>query len=160
MCSSDLRNVASTVGGVYTATAVNGVAISTPVASVSAAAGLSQADIDAGTNVKFYVCNSYNKETKKALSDVAAAAGKNIAAYVNFDLYTISKAGVVTSVKNTSEPVTLTVGLPARIAKGENTVSLLCIDKDGKTVILEDTDTDPRTVTVNTTVFGAFAVIY
>ena len=91
------RSMSSSVSGIYIATAIRGIAVATPSAAVSAAAGLSQADIDAGTNVRFYVCNSSNKEAKAALTSAAAATGKSVAAYVNFDLYTISDFGVVPS---------------------------------------------------------------
>lgn len=154
------RVVSSTVSGVYIATAIRGVAVTTPAVSVSAAAGLSQADIDSGTNVRFYVCNSTNKEAKDALSSAATAAGKKVAAYVNFDLYTISKKGVVTAVRNSSEPIALTFGLPGHIANAGNNVSIMCIDKDGKTVVMEDTDTEPGTLTVNASVFGVYAIVY
>ncbi len=152
--------VKSTVGGVFAGTVVNGTAVLSPVASVAAAAGLSQADVDAGTNVRFYVCNSTDKEAKAALQSAAAAAGKNLAGYLNVDMYTITKKGTVTSIKNAMEPITLTFALPGRIAKAENNVSILCIDKDGKTVEMKDTDTDARTLTVEASVFGVYAIVY
>lgn len=154
------KNVKSTVGGVFIATAVNGVAVTSPVASVNAAIGLSQADVDAGTNARFYICNSSNKEMKAALQSVAAATGKTVGAYINVDLYTITKKGTVTAIRNTAEPITMTFGLPGRIANAGNGVSVICIDKDGQTVIMEDTDTDPKTLTVNTNVFGVYAIVY
>lgn len=153
------RNVTTTVGGVFVATAVNGAAITTPYASVASAAGLSQADIDAGTNVRFYICNSTNKAMKDALKSAAEATGKNVAAYINVDLYTITKKGAVTAIRNATAPVTMTFGLPGRIA-GSN-ASIMCVDSTtGKAVVMEDTDTDPRTITVDATVFGVYAIVY
>lgn len=154
------KSVKSTVGGIFIATAVNGVAITSPIASVNAAIGLSQADVDAGTNARFYICNSANKEMKAALQSVAAATGKTVGAYLNVDLYTITKKGTVTAIRNTSEPVTMTFGLPGRIANAGSSVSVICIDKDGKSVVMEDTDTDPKTLTINTNVFGVYAIVY
>lgn len=153
------KAVKSTVGGIFTASAVNGTVVTTPAASVAAAAGLSQADIDAGTNVRFYVCDSINKEAKAALKSVAEAAGKNVAAYINVDLYTITKKGVVTAIRSTSEPVTMVFGLPSRISKAGN-VSVMCIDTNGKAVVMEDKDTDPKTLTIDTNVFGVYAIVY
>ena len=121
---------------------------------------MSQADIDAGTNVRFYVCNSSNKEAKAALTSAAAATGKSVAAYVNFDLYTISKKGVVTAVKNASTPIELTIGLPKNVANTGKNVSIICIDKDGKAVVMDDIDTDPNTITINASVFGVYAIVY
>lgn len=154
------RSMSSSVSGIYIATAIRGIAVATPSASVSAAAGLSQADIDAGTNVRFYVCNSSNKEAKAALTSAAAATGKSVAAYVNFDLYTISKKGVVTAVKNASTPIELTIGLPKNVANAGKNVSIICIDKDGKAVVMDDIDTDPNTITINASVFGVYAIVY
>lgn len=154
------KSVKSTVGGIFIATAVNGVAVTSPVASVNAAIGLTQADVDAGTNARFFICNSANKEMKAALQSAAAAAGKTVGAYLNVDLYTITKKGTVTAIRNTAEPITMTFGLPGRIANAGSSVSVICIDKDGKSVVMEDTDTDPKTLTVNTNVFGVYAIVY
>lgn len=154
------KSVKSTVGGIFIATAVNGVAVTSPVASVNAAIGLTQADVDAGTNARFFICNSANKEMKAALQSAAAAAGKTVGAYLNIDLYTITKKGTVTAIRNTAEPITMTFGLPGRIANAGSSVSVICIDKDGKSVVMEDTDTDPKTLTVNTNVFGVYAIVY
>lgn len=154
------KSVKSTVGGVFIATAVNGVAITSPAASVNAAIGLSQADTDAGTNAKFYICNSADKEMKAALQSAASAAGKTTGAYLNVDLYTITKKGTVTAIRNAAEPVTMTFGLPGHIANANSPVSVICIDTDGKTVVMEDTDTDPKTLTINTNVFGVYAIVY
>lgn len=154
------KSVKSTVGGIFMATAVNGVAVTSPVASVNAAIGLSQADVDAGTNARFYICNSSNKEMKAALQSAAAATGKTVGAYINVDLYTITKKGTVTAIRNTEEPITMTFGLPGRIANAGNSVSVICIDQNGKSVVMEDTDTDPKTLTINTNVFGVYAIVY
>ncbi len=154
------KSVKSTVGGIFIATAVNGVAVTSPVASVNAAIGLTQADVDAGTNARFFICNSADKEMRAALQSAAAAAGKTVGAYLNIDLYTITKKGTVTAIRNTAEPITMTFGLPGRIANAGSSVSVICIDKDGKSVVMEDTDTDPKTLTVNTNVFGVYAIVY
>lgn len=154
------KSVKSTVGGIFMATAVNGVAVTSPIASVNAAIGLSQADVDAGTNARFYICNSSNKEMKAALQSAAAATGKTVGAYINVDLYTITKKGTVTAIRNTEEPITMTFGLPGRIANAGNSVSVICIDQNGKSVVMEDTDTDPKTLTINTNVFGVYAIVY
>lgn len=154
------KNMQSTVGGVFIATAVNGAAVTTPVASLNAAIGLSQADVDAGTNARFYICNSTNKETKAALQSVAEATGKTVGAYINVDLYTITKQGKVTAVRNSVEPVTMTFGLPGRIVNAGSSASVICIGTDGKSVVMEDTDTDPKTLTIDTKVFGVYAIVY
>ena len=154
------KRVASTIGGIFTATSVNGVAITTPKENLAAAVGLSEADVKAGTNVRSYICDNHDKASKAALQSAAEAAGKTVAGYINIDLYTITKKGVVTKVTSSTEPVTITLALPGRLAKTNNNFSIIAIDQDGKTVVMDDVDTDPKTITINTKVFGAYSIVY
>lgn len=149
----------STVGGVYTATSMNNVAVTSPAATVAAAIGLSEADVAAGTNVRTYICDSRNREMKDALKAVAETSGRNIVAYIDIDLYTITKAGVVTNVRNTAAPVTITFGLPGSLANAGHTYSILCLNPDGTPAIFEDIDTNNATVTINATAFGTYAIM-
>lgn len=149
----------ATVGGVYTATSMNSVAITSPTATVAAAAGLSEADVAAGTNVRSYICDSRNREMKDALKAVADANGRRIVAYIDVDLYTITKAGVVTNIRNTIAPVTITFGLPGSLANAGHTYSVLCMNPDGTPVIFEDIDANNATVTINATAFGTYAIM-
>lgn len=150
---------ASTVGGVYTATSMNNVAVTSPAAAVAAAAGLSEADVAAGTNVRTYICDSRNREMKDALKAVAETSGRSIVAYLNVDLYTITKAGVVTNIRNTAAPVTMTFGLPGSLANAGHSYSILCLNPDGTPVLFEDIDTNNATITINATAFGTYAVV-
>lgn len=149
----------STVGGVYAATSMNSVAVTSPVATVAAAAGLSEADVAAGTNVRTYICDSRNREMKDALKAVADTSGRSIVAYLNIDLYTITKDGVVTNVRNTVAPVTMTFGLPGSLANAGHSYSILCLNPDGTPVLFEDVDTNNATITINATAFGTYAVV-
>lgn len=150
---------ASTVGGVYTATSMNNVAVTSPAAAVAAAAGLSEADVAAGTNVRTYICDSRNREMKDALKTVAETSGRSIVAYLDVDLYTITKAGVVTNIRNTAAPVTMTFGLPGSLANAGHSYSILCLNPDGTPVLFEDIDTNNATITINATAFGTYAVV-
>ncbi len=140
----------STVGGIYAAYSMNGIAVTTEYAAVASAAGLSAEQVAAGTNVKFYFCDSYVKEEKAALSSATDVLGKQVAAYINTDMYTIDKVGIIRRVRETSEEVTLVLGLPKRFINSNNTFSIIGIKPNGDTVILEVLDTDPNTITVNT----------
>ncbi len=152
--------VTSSIGGINTASAVSATVVSTPVESLAAAIGLSESDRKAGTNIRSYICDNRDKASKAALQSAAEAAGKTVAGYVNMDLYTITKKGVVSKVTASTEPVTVTFALPARLAKTNANFSVLAIGADGKAVIMNDVDTDPRTLTFNTKVFGAFTIVY
>ncbi len=152
--------VTSSIGGIHTATAVSATVVSTPKANLASAIGLSEADLQAGTNIRSYICDNRDKASKAALQSAAEAAGKTVAGYVNMDLYTITKKGVVSKVTASTEPVTVTFALPARLAKTNANFSVLAIDADGKAVIMDDVDTDSKTLTFNTKVFGAFTIVY
>ncbi len=152
--------VKSTVGGIFTATSVTGTAITTPKDVLASAVGLSDAEIKAGTNVRSYICDNRDKASKAALQSAAETAGKTVAGYVNMDLYSITKRGVVTKITSSSEPVTITFALPGRLMNANHSYSILAIDKDGKTVIMNDVDTDSKTLTINTKVFGAYSIVY
>ena len=148
----------SAVGGVYTAKSVNGVAVTSPVANVAAAAGLNETDVANGTNVRFYVCDSRNKEAKTALKDVADASGRRIIAYIDADLYTITKDGVVSNIRMATSPVTMVFGLPGSLIDQGHTYSVICLAPDGTAVVFDDVDTNNATVTINANVFGTYAI--
>lgn len=152
--------VTSTVGGIFTATSVTGTAITTPMANLASAIGLSSAELQAGTNVRSYICDNRDQASRASLQNAAAAAGKTVAGFVNMDLYTITKRGVVTKVTTASEPVTVAFGIPGRFVNANRNFSILVIDPTGKTVVMDDIDTDPRSITINTKVFGAFSIVY
>lgn len=152
--------IKSKVDGIYTARTVKGVAITSTAAEVAEAAGLTDADVAAGTKVKAYVCDSRDKEAKKALAAYAAENGKTVVATINVDLYSITKKGVVTAVKTTAKPVSLTIGLPGRVAKEGNSFSIIAIDENGKVVVMNDVDADAATLTVNASSFGVYAIVY
>lgn len=152
------RVVESTVGGVYTAKSVNGVAIAAPIADVAAAAGLSEADIANGTNVRFYVCDSRKREVKDALKGVADASGRRVVAYIDADMYTITKAGVVTNIRTTTAPVAMIFGLQGSLINEGHTYSVIALAPDGNAVVFNDMDTNNATITINANVFGTYAI--
>lgn len=149
------KSVTSTVGGVYSASGVAGTAVITPKAAIQLAIGVTEP----GTNISFYVCDT--KPAKNpALNDAVGASGKKVATFLRADMYAISKDGKVSPVRSSSELVTLLFGVPSGLRSNGNSFSIICIDKEGKTVVFEDTDSDPNTITINANVFGAYAVVY
>ncbi len=130
------------------------------MANLASAIGLSSAEVQAGTNVRSYICDNRDQASRASLQNAAAAAGKTVAGFVNMDLYTITKRGVVTKVTTASEPVTVAFGIPGRFVNANRNFSILVIDPTGKTVVMDDIDTDPRSITINTKVFGAFSIVY
>ncbi len=153
-------SVRSSVGGIFTATSVTGTAITTPMANLASAIGLSSAELQAGTTVRSYICDNRDQASRASLQSAATAAGKTVAGFVNMDLYTITKRGVVSKITTSAEPVTIAFGIPGRFVNANRNFSILAIDPTGKAVIMDDVDTDPRSITINTKVFGAFSIVY
>lgn len=150
------KTVKSTVGGIYDVKSVKGIAIVTPKADVAKAAGLSDEDVANGTNIRTYVYDSQNKAAKAALKEAADSLGKTVAAYVDVDMYSVTKKGVVTKINSTAAPVSVLIGAPS----AAHTYSVIALGQDGKAVTFEDTDADSLTLTVNANVFGTYAIVY
>lgn len=144
------------------AAGINGAVVTTPQETMNASAGLSPQDVAAGTNAKLYMGNTYKKAEKTALNDAVSQLGANLMTMVNVDLYTIAKNGTVTAIRtlNGEEGVRVVIGLPAGIAKDGRSFSLVYMDENGKAVEIPDLDNDPRTLTVDLTRFGSFAIVY
>lgn len=75
-------------------------------------------------------------------------------------MYSITKDGKITKLNSSKEPVSLMFGLPKHAIDANRTYSVLCVTADGKVVELKDTDNDPSTLTVDTTVFGKYVIVY
>lgn len=161
---SDGKVLVSTSPLSFYAADIRGAAVATPKDTVYAAAGLSQEDMDKGTNAKFYVGNPYRKADKDALRQAASQVEGQIISMLTIDLYTITERGWIENVRNlkegTQESIKMVLGIPAGAVKEGRTFSLVCLDENGKTVELPDTDSDPNTVTVELSRFGSFALIY
>lgn len=155
--TSSVAGVKSTTAGVYMATSVNGTAITTSVANIASSYGL-------GAGEKPYA-RIYNMDTKKsplaaaAIDQAAAAMGAVVGPYVNVELGKMSggKFGLLPS---DGAPITLKFGIPKSFAQDGKTFAVVCVRPGGVVTILEDTDTNPNTVTFNTTGGqGAYAII-
>lgn len=156
---SNGKQLISTVGGVYTVKSVNGVAVTTPKNEVALAAGASEEDIKNGDNVRFYVCEGYDAGAKNELKSAAEKSGKKIMSIINMDLYRINKQGKVAYIRNTTAPVSMVIGVPASMQNAGHTFSVICM-VNGQPVVMEDMDSDPMTITINTNTFGSYAIVY
>lgn len=150
----------SSIGGVYNVESVEGVAVVTQKKDVYSAVGLSNEEVKAGTNVVLYMSDCLNKKTNQALNDVAVAANKKVVAYLTADMYTITKKGVISKVRQTGAPVELLIGVPQSARSANRQFSVVCIDPSKNVVTYNDMDTNPNTITVRANVFGNYAVVY
>ena len=133
--------VRTSVAGVYAAKKVQGVAVKTDLATVKASLGLK-----VGQTPKITVYDTDPKKSDKAMECVnaaAEAAGLDVVATLNVDLGAVEKGKWVTL---TDGSVAMAVGLP-KGADTTKTYSIICVQPGGVVTMLEDIDTNPKTVT-------------
>lgn len=133
--------VKTTVAGVYAAEKVQGVAITTDLATVKANLGLK-----AGQTPKVIIYDTDVKKSEKAMACVnaaAEAAGLTVVASLNVDLGAVENGKWVTL---TDGNVAMAVGLP-KGADTTKTYSIICVQPGGVVSMLEDVDLNPKTVT-------------
>lgn len=135
--------VKSTVGGVFIAPNVNGVAVTTPLADINAAFG-----ITAGQVAKIMVleANAANSPLAYAVAQNAAAGlNGSVVAMLNVE-FGVKENGRYTDLADNGAKANMAVGLPT----GANTnaqYKVLCIKAGGAVTVMNDLDTDPTTVT-------------
>lgn len=147
-------NVKTSVAGVYAALKVQGVAVTTPVASVKASLGLS-----ANQTPAIIIYDTDEQKSYLAMACVNAAAESingTVVASMNIDL----------GAKQDGKWVTLssgTVGLVTGLPKGADTnkeYCAVCVQPGGIVTILEDQDTNPATVTFEVQAgLGTYAIV-
>ncbi len=155
--TSSVAGTKTTLAGVYMATCVNGTAITTSVANIAANYGLTAGE-------KPYA-RIYNMDTKKsplaaaAIDQAAASMGAVVGPYVNVELGKMSN-GKFSLLPSDGAEITMKFGIPKSFAQDGKTFAVICVRPGGAVTILEDTDTNPNTVTFNTTGGqGAYAII-
>lgn len=134
-------NVRTSVGGVYAANKVQGVAVTTPAASLSASLGLT-----GNQKAAIIIYDTDAKKSYRAMESINAAAsaiGGTVVASLNIDL----------GAKENGKWVTLSsgsVGLVTGLPKGADTSKeycAICVQPGGVVTVLEDQDSNPATVT-------------
>ena len=76
------------------------------------------------------------------------------------DMYTITKEGKITKLNNIPNPVSLLFGIPKYAIDADRTYSVLCVQPDGSYIELKDMDNDSGTITIDTTAFGKYVIVY
>jgi hypothetical protein len=134
-------SVKTSIGGVYAAESVQGVAVITDLATVKANLGLKD-----GQTPVIIIYDTDVKKSSKAMDSINAAIAAIGGTYVtalNIDLGAKQDGKWVTL---SDGSVALSAGLPAT-ADTSKTYSVVCVQPGGVTTILEDQDTNPKTVT-------------
>ena len=150
-------NVVSTVNGVYSADAIDGLAVKTPYEAVCTAAGISTATTE-NEKISLYVCDNRNRLEQDIFSEAAELIGRNMISMVDVDMYHFT-GNDCQSVKTVQTPIEITMALPEWAVHQNTVFSILCVDEAGQLVILPDLDTNANTITVQTTCMGAFAIV-
>ncbi len=148
-------NVKTSVSGVYAAEKVQGVAVMNSLAEVRSKLNLS------GSQTPYVmIFDTDTKKSSKAMDSINAAVtalgGGEIAATLNINLGAKEKGRFV-SLSDGS--VGMVVGLPKGVDITKS-ISIICVRPGGKTTILEDTDTNPKTVTFELQAgLGTYAIV-
>ena len=154
---SSVAGVQSTVSGVYLATSVSGTAVSTPVASIAQGYGLAAGE---RPYAKFANMDPKKSYLAKQVIDMAAASrGAVVGPMLNIEFGKMS--GGKYSLLSTDGPaIRVAIGLPGNFVQNGGTYAVVRVRTGGEVAILEDLDTNPSTVTFDTTAgAGAYAII-
>lgn len=152
--------VKTEIAGVYEIDSLSGSAVTTAKPDVLKAVGLTEEEISNGTNASIYMSGYLSKADREVLEAATQNSGKTALTMLISDMYTITKEGTITKLNNTPNPVSLLFGVPKYAIDANRTYSVLCVQPDGKFVELKDTDSDPGTITIDTTVFGRYVIVY
>lgn len=155
--TNTVGGVRSTVSGVYCATKVDGVAITTGLSSLTQGYGLT-------ANEQPYAM-VWDLDPKKSylaqqVIDLAAASqDAEVGPALNIELG--KKTGGKYSLLSSDGPdIRLAVGIPASFAQDGKTFAVVRVRSGGVVTILQDLDSDPNTITFDTTGgAGAYAII-
>lgn len=155
--TSSVAGVKTTVKGVYIATSVNGSAITTALSTITSSYGLTAGETPSA--------RIYNLDVKKsplaaaALDSVAQSVGAVVGPYVNVEIGKLA-GGKFSLLPSDGAEITVSFGIPSSFAQAGKTFAVACVRPGGAVSILEDTDSNPNTVTFNTTGGqGAYAII-
>lgn len=148
------KTVQNTIQNVDFAESVQGTVVATPKDTVKANLGLK-----AGQEPKLLIYDMDAKKSPAAMACLEAGAqsvnGKIVAA-LDIDLSAVEKGKKVTL---SDGSVAMAMGLPKE-ADTTKTYVMVCVQPGGKTTILEDQDTNPKTITFAVQAgLGAYALV-
>lgn len=149
----------STIEGVYCKNFMAGTIYVDGQQKIGQVAGLTEKEVADGVVVKYYICNSRNKEMNKMLSGAVSEQGYKVLGIMNNDLYKLAK-GTVTKIKSTVEEISVVLGIPENLRSDQYEFVVMCYDENGALVIMPDLDDDKATITVKSKNFGYWAVGY
>lgn len=155
--TSSVAGTKTSVTGVYLATSVNGSVVSTSKTAIEAGYGLAKNETP---YAKFSNLDVKKSPLAKQAVDLAAASqGAVVGPMLNVEL------GKMTSGKYSLLPadgaaIRLSFGIPKSFAQDGKAYAVVCVRAGGAVSVLEDVDSNPNTVTFDTTGgAGVYAII-
>ena len=155
--TSAVAGVKSSVTGVYLATSVSGSVVSTSVAAIAEGYGLTGSE---KPYAKFTNLDAKKSPLAKAAIDAAAASqGAVVGPMLNVELGKMA-GGKYSLLPSDGAAIRLSFGIPQNFAQADKTYAVVVVRAGGVVSILADVDTNPNTVTFDTTGgAGAYAII-
>ena len=155
--TSSVAGVKTTIAGVYLATSVNGTAVTTAVSSIAEGYGLASNE---KPYAKFSNLDPKKSTLAKAAIDLAAASqGATVGPMLNIELGKMS-GGKYSLLPSDGVTIRVAVGIPKNFAQDGKTYAVVRVRAGGEATILPDVDSNPNTVTFDTTGgAGAYAII-
>ena len=70
------------------------------------------------------------------------------------------EASILYHKQNLIKYISLLFGIPKYVIDADRTYSVLCVQPDGSYIELKDMDNDSGTITIDTTAFGKYVIVY
>ncbi len=155
--TSVVAGTRTTTAGAYLATGVNGTAVTSGLDAIASGYGLA-------SNEKAYSKFS-NLDAKKsplakaAIDQAAASQGAEVGPMLNIELGKMS-GGKYSLLASDGPAIRIAVGIPRNFVNADYTYAMVCVRAGGVVSILPDVDSNPNTITFDTTGgAGAYAII-
>ena len=151
--TSDGKTITSNVA-TYNPTATH-IAVTDAFGDVKRAAG-----VPADQTVDMQVDNTVGPLAKEAIDITAASKGVKVANYMEISMFGAEASGArLDKISNLSTPVEFVFSAPSDVDAKTNDFAIMRIT-DGRAVIIPDTDSDPKTITIKNDRSSAFAIVY
>lgn len=105
-----------------------------------------------------YAGDSVSSADKQATEAALADTEYTLGMYLNIDLFKRID-GQQTKITKINLPISVTIEIPEALRKAHRTYAVVHVH-DGEAEILNDTDSDPNTITITTDKFSTFAIVY
>ncbi len=155
--TNTVAGVKSTVQGVYIATNVNGTAITSGLSGIASSYGLAAGEVPYARFSNMDVKKS--NLAKSVIDNAATAIGATVGPCINIEIG--KKAGGQFSLlSQDGDKISVKVGIPKSFAQSDKTFAVICVRPGGAVTVLQDTDSNPDTITFDTTGGqGAYAIV-